>query len=180
MTLPGETEAGSAGMQPCRGITWWAHRDDVLGAREFASALFKTYRIGRPPCLENPRPQGGTLLDGGTRPLHFTLNRNMFDYKDISQQMSIAALLAWNGYRDGWPLMRRALLSSDGVNARAYAAAVIVLPAFCGKRAEAKRQDDFCRDLRSTLPNAPEAVRKDLALRLDILDRLAASDTKDK
>jgi len=28
MILPGETEAGSAGMQPCRGITWWAHRDD--------------------------------------------------------------------------------------------------------------------------------------------------------
>jgi len=28
MTLPDETEAGSAGMQPCRGLTWWAHRDD--------------------------------------------------------------------------------------------------------------------------------------------------------
>ena len=58
MTLPGETEAGSAGMQPCRGIAWWAHRDDV-GAREFAfRALPKTHRIGRPLCLENPRPEG--------------------------------------------------------------------------------------------------------------------------
>ena len=28
MNLPGETEADFAGMQPCRGITWWAHRDD--------------------------------------------------------------------------------------------------------------------------------------------------------
>ena len=28
MILPGQTEAGSAGMQPCRGIAWWAHRDD--------------------------------------------------------------------------------------------------------------------------------------------------------
>jgi hypothetical protein len=28
ITLPGETEAGSAGKQPCRGITWWAHRND--------------------------------------------------------------------------------------------------------------------------------------------------------
>jgi hypothetical protein len=28
MILLGETEAGSAGTQPCRGITWWAHRDD--------------------------------------------------------------------------------------------------------------------------------------------------------
>jgi Integrase core domain len=32
MTLPGETEAGSAGMQPCRGITWRAHRDDDRSA----------------------------------------------------------------------------------------------------------------------------------------------------
>lgn len=29
MNLPGETEAGSAGRQPCRGITWRAHRADV-------------------------------------------------------------------------------------------------------------------------------------------------------
>ena len=29
-TLPGETEAGSAGKQPCRGIARRAHRDDVF------------------------------------------------------------------------------------------------------------------------------------------------------
>jgi hypothetical protein len=28
MILPGETEAGSAGTQSCRGTTWWADRDD--------------------------------------------------------------------------------------------------------------------------------------------------------
>jgi hypothetical protein len=38
MTVPGETEAGSAGKQPCRGIAWWAHRDDENGAREHRSA----------------------------------------------------------------------------------------------------------------------------------------------
>src|SRR5713101_10138879 len=32
MTVPGQTEAGSAGMQPCRGITWRAHRDDDRSA----------------------------------------------------------------------------------------------------------------------------------------------------
>ena len=32
MTVPGETEAGSAGMQLCRGITWRAHRDDDRSA----------------------------------------------------------------------------------------------------------------------------------------------------
>jgi hypothetical protein len=62
MTLPGETEAGSAGMQPGRGITRWAHRDDVeRGGSAFA--LFpKTHRIDRPPCLENPRPEGAEHL----------------------------------------------------------------------------------------------------------------------
>jgi hypothetical protein len=62
MTLPGETEAGSAGMQPCRGIAWWAHRDDVeRGGSPFALSP-KTYRIGRPLCLENPRPVGAEHL----------------------------------------------------------------------------------------------------------------------
>jgi hypothetical protein len=31
MILPGETEAGSAGTQPCRGMTRWAHRVDEVG-----------------------------------------------------------------------------------------------------------------------------------------------------
>ena len=62
MTLPSETDAGSAGMQPCRGIARWAHRDDVeRGGSPFA--LFpKTHRIGRPLCLENPRPEGAEDL----------------------------------------------------------------------------------------------------------------------
>ena len=31
MAMPGETEAGSAGKQPCRGIARRAHRDDDHG-----------------------------------------------------------------------------------------------------------------------------------------------------
>jgi hypothetical protein len=59
MTLPGETEAGSTGMQPSRRIAWRAHRDDVeRGSSPFA--LPKIHRIGRPLCLENPRPEGAT------------------------------------------------------------------------------------------------------------------------
>ena len=38
MTVPGETEAGNAGKQPCRGIAWRAHRDDEAGASELGSA----------------------------------------------------------------------------------------------------------------------------------------------
>ena len=73
MTVPGETEAGSAGMQPCRGIAWWAHRDDVAerGGSPFALSP-KTYRIGRPLCLENPRPEGAecSLTENATSPFH--------------------------------------------------------------------------------------------------------------
>lgn len=38
MTVPGETEAGSAGKQPCRGIARWTHRDDEAGARGYGPA----------------------------------------------------------------------------------------------------------------------------------------------
>src|ERR1039458_312136 len=55
-------QAGVGGMQPCRGITWWAHRDDVgRGGSPFAP-FPKTHRIGRPLCLENPRPEGAEYL----------------------------------------------------------------------------------------------------------------------
>src|ERR1039457_3279080 len=73
MTLPGETEAGSAGMQPCRGIAWWAHRDDVAGRGSSPFALCpKPYRIGRPSCLENPRPEGAeySLTESAPSPFH--------------------------------------------------------------------------------------------------------------
>ena len=65
MTLPGETEAGSAGMQPCRGITWWAHRDDV-GARKLAFRALPQNHIGSvdPYALKIPAPRGGILTNG--------------------------------------------------------------------------------------------------------------------
>ena len=47
----------------CRGITWRARRDDdrSAGAPRLC-ALQNTHRIGRPLCLENPRPKGGMLI----------------------------------------------------------------------------------------------------------------------
>ena len=39
MILPGETEAGSAGMHPCRGIAWWARRDDDREYGNYIPAL---------------------------------------------------------------------------------------------------------------------------------------------
>ena len=49
MNLPGETEAGSAGMQPCRGIIWRAHRADAYVVRERSSRTMHVSKtvIGR-------------------------------------------------------------------------------------------------------------------------------------
>ncbi len=65
MAVPGETEAGSAGKQPRRGITGWAHRDDRIGAREHRSAPFPNC-IGSvdPDALKIPARKGGFYTNG--------------------------------------------------------------------------------------------------------------------
>src|SRR4029077_16695116 len=48
MILPGETETGCAGTQPCRGIAWWAHRNGEWQRRNlFLALLPNPHRIGR-------------------------------------------------------------------------------------------------------------------------------------
>jgi len=59
--LPGETEAGTAGTQPCRGIAWWARRNDGFGGRAKSAV---PYRRDSPYALKNPRPKGGILTNG--------------------------------------------------------------------------------------------------------------------
>jgi hypothetical protein len=65
MTEPGETEAGSAGKQPCPGIAWWAHRNDEAGARGRCSVP-PPNPIGSkdPHALKLPAPKGGILAYG--------------------------------------------------------------------------------------------------------------------
>ena len=73
MTLPGETEAGSAGMQPCRGIAWWAHRDDDRWAREFAFSRSSQKHIGSvdPHALKIPaRRAEYSLTENASSPFH--------------------------------------------------------------------------------------------------------------
>jgi len=66
MNLPGETEAGTAGTQPCCGITRRAHRADERGREDsFRAAQPPSDR--KTPCLENPRPKGGILTNGERR-----------------------------------------------------------------------------------------------------------------
>jgi hypothetical protein len=72
MFLPVETEAGSAGMQPCRGIAWRAHRDDVHGRGGSSFALFPEH-IGSvdPHALKIPaRRAEYSLTDSASPPVH--------------------------------------------------------------------------------------------------------------
>ena len=71
MILPGETEAGTAGTQPCRGISRWAHRDDERGREDSFLRPPNLHRIERPPCLENPRPEGAEYLLAESAPAPF-------------------------------------------------------------------------------------------------------------
>src|SRR5271165_6727534 len=72
MTLPGETEAGSAGMQPCRGIAGRAHRDDVGGRGSLPFASFPK-KIGSvdPYALKIPaRRAECSLTENASIPFH--------------------------------------------------------------------------------------------------------------
>jgi hypothetical protein len=72
MALPGETEAGSAGTQPCRGIAWRAHRDDVAG-RESRLLRSAQNHIGSvdPDALKIPARRAEYLLtESAPSPFH--------------------------------------------------------------------------------------------------------------
>lgn len=72
MILPGETEAGSAGMQPCRGIAWWAHRDDDRERGSSPLALFQNCIGSKDPhALKIPARRAECSLTGNILfPLH--------------------------------------------------------------------------------------------------------------
>src|SRR3954453_6334923 len=72
MALPGETEAGSAGMHPCRGIAGWAHRDDDRSA-EVPLPRSSQNHIGSvdPDALKIPaRRAESTLTEYAHVPFH--------------------------------------------------------------------------------------------------------------
>jgi hypothetical protein len=72
MALPGETEAGSAGTQPCRGIAWWAHRDDAGGRGSRLSRPSQNH-IGSvdPDALKIPaRRAEYSLTENARSPFH--------------------------------------------------------------------------------------------------------------
>jgi len=71
MNLPGETEAGSAGAQPCRGMSRWAHRNDGRGRED--SFLRRPTSIGPrvPNALKIPaRKPEYSLTENVVSPFH--------------------------------------------------------------------------------------------------------------
>jgi hypothetical protein len=71
MNLPGETEAGSAGMQPCCGITRRAHRTDAQQRGRFFSRVAmltgRSHRMIDPHALKIPARRGGIYTNGERR-----------------------------------------------------------------------------------------------------------------
>ena len=61
MIVPGETEAGSAGMQPCRGIAWRARQDDEQQRGNPFPALLPSIGLIDPDALKIHAPNGRIL-----------------------------------------------------------------------------------------------------------------------
>src|SRR5438132_1088974 len=71
MTVPGETEAGNAGMHPCRGIAWWAHRDDDRSAEALPRSSKNQIGSVDPDALKSPaRRAEFTLTENARVPFH--------------------------------------------------------------------------------------------------------------
>jgi len=77
----GGTAAGSAGMQPYRGIAWWAYGDDHCICANILSALLPT-RIGSvdPHALETTARRTESTLPENA-PSHFTLRRHICGWR---------------------------------------------------------------------------------------------------
>jgi hypothetical protein len=77
---PGETEAGSAGTQPCPGITRWKLIEaDERGTASTAVLLFSIGFDRFPHALKIPAPQGRNNSYRKAATLHFTLNQDTFN-----------------------------------------------------------------------------------------------------
>src|SRR5271169_63745 len=90
MILPGETEAGTAGTQPCRGILRWAHRDDGQG-REDRPCAAQPPSDRKTPCLKNPRPEGAesTLTENAVSPFHAEPTQRLVPVRAISAAQAL-------------------------------------------------------------------------------------------
>ena len=87
MILPGETEAGTAGTQPCRGISRWAHRDDERRREVSFLRRPNLHRIERPHALKIP-----------ARRAEYSLTENVASpFQAEPRQTKVAELLSCEG-----------------------------------------------------------------------------------
>ena len=79
--LAGGTAAGSAGMQPYRGIAWWAYGEDHCICANILPALLPT-RIGsvEPHALKTTARRAESTLPENA-PSHFTLRRHIWGWR---------------------------------------------------------------------------------------------------
>jgi hypothetical protein len=101
MALPGETEAGSAGTQPCRGIAWRAHRDDVAG-RESRLSRSAQNHIGSvdPAALKIPaRRAEYSLTESAPSPFHAEPEHERGGWNEIRLEMSSRRPVLGDGAR---------------------------------------------------------------------------------
>src|ERR1051325_9256742 len=76
MAVPGETEAGNAGMHPCRGIAWWAHRDDDRSAEALPRSSKNQIGSVDPDALKIPARRAefsGHLAQSGLKVTAFEI-----------------------------------------------------------------------------------------------------------
>ena len=91
MAMPGETEAGSAGKQPCRGIARRAHRDDDHGRgnERLAPTLHPIGSID-PDALKIPaRRAASTLTRSPRSPVPAEPAHNRIEGNDVTGSISL-------------------------------------------------------------------------------------------
>jgi hypothetical protein len=91
MVRPGETEAGSAGMQPCRGIAWRAHRHDDHRARKLPfRALQRSIGEIDPHALKIPaRRAESTLTENASSPFPAEPEHSQVRISDLKLATSV-------------------------------------------------------------------------------------------
>jgi len=100
MTRTGETGAGSAGMQPCRGIARWKLIEADVRGTVLIAALPSFIGFDRfPHALKIPAPKWRNSGHRETATLHFTLNQDITGACHTSRDASDAAVIAFTAAR---------------------------------------------------------------------------------
>ena len=108
MALPGETEAGSAGKQPCPGIVRRAHRDDDHGrGNERLAPTLHPIGSKDPDALKIPARRAASTLTRSVRspvlaePAHNPKNKGKRSYQPILTFLAETREYLMGGLRGG-------------------------------------------------------------------------------